>query len=281
MGLWTPAQITSVLWVDAADAETLFDAVSGGSLVAVDGAVARWEDKSGNDRHVTQSTSTSRALRKTTVQNGLDVLRMDGTDDFFTADAGLFRNKSHVCLFAVLVEKDSTQRTVLYASTANSTITRSTLNTSAALQNCGGRRLDSDSFRSTAGGSGSTGCNIVMGEWNYAGNSIATWRNGTQTGTGNTFSSGLGTSQDTASAVVEIGRGFSGLSNHDWCEVITVDSPDTTTRQLIEGYLAHKWGVASKLPSDHPYKNSAPASGKKRPRINGSLINSGLCRSSI
>ena len=25
-----------------------------------------------------------------------------------------------------------------------------------------------------------------------------------------------------------------------------------------EGYLAHKWGLESSLPSDHVYKNSAP-----------------------
>jgi hypothetical protein len=32
----------------------------------------------------------------------------------------------------------------------------------------------------------------------------------------------------------------------------------TTNRQLIEGYLAHKWGLTSSLPNDHPYKNIAP-----------------------
>lgn len=28
--------------------------------------------------------------------------------------------------------------------------------------------------------------------------------------------------------------------------------------EKVEGYLAHKWGIASSLPSTHPYKNSAP-----------------------
>jgi hypothetical protein len=281
VGLWTPSQITSALWVDFADASTYYDAVSGGSQVAADGTVARIEDKSGNSRHIVQSTALNRATRKVAIQNGLDVLRYDGANDFYNADLGLFRNKLHVCMFFVVIEKDSTLRTLLYASTASSGFTRSAINSSTTSQDTSGRRLDADSLRSTSGGSGSTGCNIVMGQWHYSGNSIATWRNGTQTGTGNAFSSAGGTSQDTASAVVELGRGFSAISNHDWCEVITVDSPDTTTRQLIEGYLAHKWGIASKLPADHPYKNSAPTSGKKRPRINGSLINSGLCRSSI
>ena len=28
--------------------------------------------------------------------------------------------------------------------------------------------------------------------------------------------------------------------------------------ESAEGYLAHKWGLTSNLPSDHPYKNNAP-----------------------
>jgi hypothetical protein len=28
--------------------------------------------------------------------------------------------------------------------------------------------------------------------------------------------------------------------------------------ERVEGYLAHKWGQESNLPSDHPYKSAAP-----------------------
>lgn len=85
---WVPFSPASVAglqaWYDASDASTLFNATSGGSLVAADGSVARWEDKSGNGRHLTQSTSGSRPLRKTGVQNGLATLRFDGSDDFLS-----------------------------------------------------------------------------------------------------------------------------------------------------------------------------------------------------
>jgi hypothetical protein len=81
-----PTQLSGLqLWLDASDATTLFDATSGGSLVAADGGVARWEDKSGNARHATQGTSANRPLRKTTVQGGKDVLRFDGSNDFLTS----------------------------------------------------------------------------------------------------------------------------------------------------------------------------------------------------
>ena len=50
-------------WYDALDASTLYDATSGGSLVALGSPVARVNDKSGNGRHLTQTDPTKRPLR--------------------------------------------------------------------------------------------------------------------------------------------------------------------------------------------------------------------------
>ena len=81
-GSVSPTQIAGLqLWLDGSDAATLYDATTGGSLVAADGAVARWQDKSGNGRHATQSTSGSRPTRKTAIQNSLGVVRFDGSND--------------------------------------------------------------------------------------------------------------------------------------------------------------------------------------------------------
>ena len=76
--------LSPALWLDAADSNTLYDAVSGGALVAAGGAVARWEDKSGNGRHATQSILANRPLRTVGAQNTRDVLRFDGTNDTMT-----------------------------------------------------------------------------------------------------------------------------------------------------------------------------------------------------
>ena len=84
--LGAPTEITGLqLWLDASDSATLFDATSGGSAVAADGGVARWEDKSGNSRHATQGTSANRPARKTAIQGGMDVLRFDGSNDVLTS----------------------------------------------------------------------------------------------------------------------------------------------------------------------------------------------------
>lgn len=87
LSTWVPFGPTAIAglqaWYDASDASTLYDATVGGSLVAADGAVARWQDKSGNARHATQAESANRPLRKAAIRNGRDGLAFDGTDDFF------------------------------------------------------------------------------------------------------------------------------------------------------------------------------------------------------
>jgi hypothetical protein len=72
------------LWLDASDSATLFDATTGGSVVAAGGAVGRWEDKSGNGRHATQGTANNRPQRSAASVNGRDAVLFDGSNDFFT-----------------------------------------------------------------------------------------------------------------------------------------------------------------------------------------------------
>ena len=77
--LESPTQIAGLqLWLDAADGSTLFDATAGGSLVAVDGTVKRWQDKSGNQRHCTEFGSGPQ--RKAAQINGRGVVRFNGTN---------------------------------------------------------------------------------------------------------------------------------------------------------------------------------------------------------
>lgn len=90
-GLTDPSTIAGLsFWYDASDDSTVFDAASGGSLPA-DGTVAyRLEDKSGNGRHLTNTRYTP-LVRRTAVQNGLDVLRVQNAGsvvDILEWDAG-------------------------------------------------------------------------------------------------------------------------------------------------------------------------------------------------
>ena len=111
------------LWLDAADATTLYDATTGGSLVAADGGVARWEDKSGNARHATQGTSANRPARKTAIQGGKDVLRFDGSNDSLSIPSSTaafkFAHDGDNTLFIVYKAGTTANPNTLYAIIGN------------------------------------------------------------------------------------------------------------------------------------------------------------------
>jgi len=81
-GQFDPRSIAGLAaWYDAADSSTLFDADTGGALVAANGTVGRWQDKSGNGRHATQAIANNRPQRQVNVFSGRDALTFDGSND--------------------------------------------------------------------------------------------------------------------------------------------------------------------------------------------------------
>lgn len=71
--LWTPARLSTALWLDAADASTI---TLNGSTVS------QWKDKSGNGRNMSQATAANQFSYVTNAQNGLPALRSDGNNRF-------------------------------------------------------------------------------------------------------------------------------------------------------------------------------------------------------
>lgn len=87
-------------WFDASDRATLFDATSGGSAVADDGGVARWEDKSGNGYHLTQGTAGNRPTLRAAIRNGRSVLEYDGANSNLVSGT-ITNDLSALSIFAV------------------------------------------------------------------------------------------------------------------------------------------------------------------------------------
>lgn len=56
-----------------------------GLVLADSDPVTTWADQSGNGNDVTQGTAGFKPLYKTNIQNGLPIVRFDGTDDVLTA----------------------------------------------------------------------------------------------------------------------------------------------------------------------------------------------------
>lgn len=66
-------------WWDCSRTDKMFNATTGGSLVANGGAVLRLEDLSGNGKHLIQATSGSAPSRQDGAKNGLPALNFAGT----------------------------------------------------------------------------------------------------------------------------------------------------------------------------------------------------------
>jgi len=98
---FSPKDISGLqLWLDATTG--LFDATSGGSAVTTDGsAVARWEDQSGNNYHVTQGTSNNRPVLKTSIRNSKNIIRFDGSNDLLVSESISSNNLSAMTCFIV------------------------------------------------------------------------------------------------------------------------------------------------------------------------------------
>ena len=73
---WTPANITTALWLDAADASTITLNAS---------TVSGWNDKSGNGRHFAQATSASQPVYTTSALSGKNVVTFVSTDSLTRA----------------------------------------------------------------------------------------------------------------------------------------------------------------------------------------------------
>lgn len=255
---WTPVQLGAKLavWFDSSDNSTVLDA-SGNA--ATNGApVQTWQDKSGNGRHATASAAAQRPSYRTSVQNGLAVLRTDGNDQMDIGSVGpVFRNKT--AGYIIVVAKDSNQS----GGDANHVLVAFWRNTSGSIRagtygswtygsaangfwSAVGRRTDADSF-AVAGISAGTGFNIVV--------TFCDWANGYVRGRLNSgpfvstaYSSGSGNSSDTDSAGALIfwsSSGFTMPANSEIAELIVVNEfLMDSERMSVQNYLLTKWGVA-------------------------------------
>jgi hypothetical protein len=228
--LWTPANITTELWLDAADTPTV--KVSAG-------AVYEWEDKSGNGFHAVQNTTSLRPLLSANSVNGLDSITFNeispGTHSLATTCNISVSNTYMIC-FAGGNSTTMNSRLISSGSkTALITINRSsnTVYVNGAIQN----------------GAWATVNTVNVGVL-------------VAPASGNFQFYGNGTSYTNANKAVEswgtLGMGQVEPAAGRVCEVVVAYTASTATRELLEGYLAHKWGFESNLPAGHPYKTDAP-----------------------
>jgi hypothetical protein len=236
---WTPADIATALWLDAADA---------GTITESGGAVSEWRDKSGNSRDVQQATAAYRPTYSATAwQSSLPGITFSSyTTTTYLENASL-RNLPN-----------STIISVYSTSTSNSERPFGLRSTSTTGKQTFAQRAGDNSLRYDGAAS--------LGSIAYANGSyirVSTRSTSAQTD----FLNGTQNINDTQAlpniqGYYNVGGAISTLATFFQgviVECIALEGiVSTTDRQKLEGYLAHKWGLAASLPAAHPYKNSAP-----------------------
>lgn len=275
--LWDFDQITTAGWWDLSDSSKLFDAVTGGNLVVADGEIARIEDKSGNARHFKQATSINRAIRKIGEVNGLDVGRLDGTDDGYTLDTDL--SITSFTIFFVFrpgstITASSPGRSLFSGGDSTSNPGEFNLITGSVTGNITDERLTAlliapfipNPSVAQAYGYGKADADISATNqtsisWNNSSPTFA----GTFNGSSSYASLSAGGGFDSVRKPTKIRfLGYRGSSssffwNGDILEFVVVPSVlNSTDLEKSQGRLAHKWGTTASLPGGHPYKTVPP-----------------------
>jgi hypothetical protein len=216
--IFDPLSLSPALWLDASDSATLFNAASGGSTPANGAGIGRWEDKSGNGRNFTQSTSGSRPLRQTAVQNGLDVVRFDGSNDIMLMSAGLgvFADVPGITWVAVVkwLTTPTLSSVFASASTGSALAGRNTIGAglTSRKSRCSARRNDADAQFVQAGTNDVPSAFYFQAAvTDYQNRTMRQWVNGTEEASDTSILTS-GNTENSSSAAISVGAFQSGLA---------------------------------------------------------------------
>ena len=245
-GSWTPSEITTALWFDAAEIA---------SLTLSGTAVTQWNDKSGNSRNATQGTISYRPVYSSSRQiNNINVVDFDGVSDFM--DLADYTSSAGLSVVAVFTPDDVGGGSSIYH---GKNIITSYAGSFVRDFSMGVR----DSALSVYAEDGTSNVEARSSTGITGGQTIIAYGQSNSTNTqvsidGNSPGITGGSRNDLL---------ISGIAFHSGAyyfdggiaEIIIVDDAlSDVNRKKLEGYLAHKWALASQLPSDHPYKIYAP-----------------------
>ena len=233
--LWTPSEMTTALWLDAADASTITQDANH--------YVSQWSDKSGNALHATQSTQDYKPLY---VNQGVVT---DGSNDYL--QSALHINGWINISVAIVFNKINSVGAVSIGYSPETL--KGIITGGGSTAYFFGGRPDGSTY--TSAGQGSETTNKVLGCGSYDCSNLKSYLNG-----GTPVTTAVSTTSIIAEQNLYIGsmdaRYFNSINLN---ELIVLNSLfSTDVRQKLEGYLAHKWSLTANLPADHPYKFGPP-----------------------
>lgn len=248
--LWTPKNLPTrpFMWFDAQDFATIACATG----------VSQWSDKSGNNRHILQASTTLQPLFAATDRSNRPAAVGDGVNDGLRANYAF--TGAAFSVFAVAAWTATPPGDARLVSVGTAALGDADIGTALMLYYNSGNvlALGSGAARGTAFATSAD----IPGIW-------ASIADGTNW---QLFNNGTGTAA----------TAFSTAFNFDWIGILdyapvaatTVNwkgpghefvllgyAPTTRDRERIEGYLAHKWRLTANLPGTHPYCNVPPLIG--------------------
>ena len=261
---WSPSSdITTVAWIDASDSSNYTR--SGTGLTSV-------TDKSG-----TYTIDIgSNVVTNSSTQNGLNVFDFDGNGDYLqsTTNEAQVSNGNHWAIGVFRFDGTNSTQDTIWSYETNQSPKRDYALSSGNSSNSWPGELDLDGLfsnriSSTIGNVEQWGLksltrnqyHIVSCWFNKTGNQIGVRVDGSNAFTPiNDYDNSLQTNQQLRLMRNRSSQELDGKLGEFFAVANIPGTSGTDLTHLIkaEGYLAHKWGLESSLPSDHDYKNSAP-----------------------
>jgi hypothetical protein len=241
---WDPSSITTRLWLDMDD-QTTFTS-SSGNVTAI-------ADKSGNN-YTFNAASGSTLTAVNTAQNNKNILRFDNNSDATSyTSVGFSTTAVHKWFFVVKVTASDTHDALV-------TFTKSNPTLQMIMFNMSGAGVFSGDWYMNPGTSMTGNSTNLLNQWvmlsaefDIPNGQASLALNATEYNT-NVAQSGLSTM---GAGSVRL-NDYQNNADSDWGEVIFTEDVTQSNSDKIEGYLAHKWGLTADLPSNHPYKTTAP-----------------------
>ena len=197
-----------------------------------------------------------RPISGSTTQNGLNVLVFDG-DDFLEKSSTNFQNDDHSWFIVAEIDSGGVNHSADGIFTYGAWGTGQWhLRANNASQFRGKIYADGNALSTTNfSNSALSGYQMYSIEFNRVTGKHSNWLNGTINDSNITYTTPLLSGRFIR---VFTGSNASYSPVGKMAEIICVKSVASSDRLKIEGYLAHKWGIQSKLDSSHPYDSSPP-----------------------
>ncbi len=248
---WTPDILNPVAWYDATDVATILQS---------SGNVSEWKSKIGTS-HMLQATSTKQPITGIKQINGLNTIAFDGTDDALKTAISPFGSSIQNAMIMGAINIGTISASTLFSLSGTAVDATKRWQTHAPYS-------DGNIYFDCAGASGGNRLQIASG-WSANQNKLLGFYCSTTDNVQQIWESGKLIKGDTTGHVITtdsgIALGHNGADDFDNCtmgEIVILNGVvSNQNRQVLEGYLAHKWGFAATLPTDHPYKVAPPGAG--------------------